>query len=91
MGDGGSWVLEYSDDLHKSMMDLVDGSHRIVVVVRQSQSPIRRGIGGLVTGYWVWYVGLSYKVNLESSITLSKWFSMDLKDLGTKVMNEISF
>ena len=34
MGDGGPWVLEYSDDLHKSMMDLVDGSHRIVVVVR---------------------------------------------------------
>lgn len=44
-----------------------------------------------MTGYWVWYVGLSYKVNLESSITLSKWFSMDLKDLGVKVMNEISF
>ena len=34
MGDGSPRVLEYSDDLHKSMMDLVDGSHRIVVVVR---------------------------------------------------------
>lgn len=33
MGDGGSWVLEYSDDLHESMMDLVDGLHRIIVVV----------------------------------------------------------